>query len=205
MSQEYLPIDKSVPAGDTGGTLADKLNNGRDALLTTHSGNTEPPYKKAGTPWLDTSATPWTLRMYDGADWIPLFQVNPATNLPVFASDATLASTVSTLSALVTAFNSSPQITGVLERPTAKSYVVVLKARFAFKITSVTTICGFGTATLTVTVDGVAIDGSANSVSTSEQSQAHDQSVSIGQDVAIVISGITNCLDLAFSIEITRS
>jgi hypothetical protein len=143
--------------------------------------------------------------MYDGADWIALFQVNPATNLPVFASDATLASVVSTLSSLVTAFNSSAQITGVLERPTAKSYVVMLKARFAFKITNVTTVCSFGTATLTVTVDGAGIDGTANSVSTSEQSRAHDQSVSTGQDVAIVISSITNCLDLAFSIEITRS
>ena len=93
----------------------------------------------------------------------------------------------------------------MIERPAAKSYIVLLKARSAFTITSVTTKCGFGTATLAVTVDGAAIDGSANAVSTTEQSQAHEQAVAAGQDIAVVVSGITNCLDLAFSIDLTRS
>lgn len=64
----------------TSGTLSglsaiQTLNNSFDALVTKNSGATAPANTQSGTPelgqdWLDTSTTPYTWRMFDGAAWV---------------------------------------------------------------------------------------------------------------------------------------
>ena len=68
---------------------------------------------------------------------------------------------------------------------TARDYPMVLKAPFPFRIREVTSKCASGTATATVKIDTVALGGTANSVSSSEQSQTHSSAnyVAAGADV----------------------
>jgi hypothetical protein len=70
-----------------------------------------------------------------------------------------------------------------------KAYTFI-KWPFAWTIDSVTTKCTTGTCTVTVSIDGVSLGGAANSVSTSEVTQAHTtaNAVAVGQDIAITIS-----------------
>lgn len=79
MSQyDFGTID---PAETSGAELATILGQWRDALESTHSSATEPSYKQAGIFWVDISAAPtWTLKMYDGAQWIPFFDINTTSN-----------------------------------------------------------------------------------------------------------------------------
>lgn len=73
---------------------------------------------------------------------------------------------------------------------TARDYPIVLKATYPFRIDEVTSKCVSGTATATVKIDTVALGGTANSVSSSEQSQAHSSanSVPAGADVIVTLT-----------------
>jgi len=68
------------PNTKSGTQLATDLNSWRDAMHTMHSGTSRPTYAKAGTLWLDTTATPWLLKQYDGVDDIVIGEVNSSTN-----------------------------------------------------------------------------------------------------------------------------
>lgn len=52
----------------------------RNALHTSHSGSSRPSYAQAGMIWLDTSTTPWLVKMFDGSDDITLGRVNATNN-----------------------------------------------------------------------------------------------------------------------------
>lgn len=56
-------------------------NDAKKALLNHHKGSTAPSYREAGMIWLDDTATPWVLKIYDGNDWILLGDVNATSNL----------------------------------------------------------------------------------------------------------------------------
>lgn len=79
------------------------------------------------------------------------------------------------------------------EYPEAKDYKVVVKAPVARTITSVTTVSTAGTATVTVKINSTALGGTANSVSTSEQTQAHssDHEVAADDDIVITFSSVS--------------
>jgi hypothetical protein len=66
------------------------LNNALAALSSLSSGSTTPTTPTTNQLWLDTSATPFILKFFDGADWISLLTINTSTNLavPVLANDA---------------------------------------------------------------------------------------------------------------------
>lgn len=83
----------------------------------------------------------------------------------------------------------------LIEAPEDKTYAVIQKAPQAFTITEVTTRCSAGTATVRVTINGTNLGGSANSASTTEQSQAHStaNAVAAGDTVAIVVSSTSSC------------
>jgi hypothetical protein len=83
----------------------------------------------------------------------------------------------------------------LIETPDDKSYVVIQKAAYAFTITEVTTKSTAGTCTVTVKINGVALGGTANSASTTEQSQAHStaNAVAAGDTVEIVVSSNSSC------------
>ena len=60
----------------------------RDALHTMHSGSSRPSYAVAGIMWLDTTTTPWVVKVFDGADDISIGTVNATTNLFAAANAA---------------------------------------------------------------------------------------------------------------------
>jgi hypothetical protein len=67
-------------SGLSGLEYRDDDNDGKRALLNHHKGAAAPAYAEAGVLWLDDSATPWILKIYDGADWLSLFSANAGTN-----------------------------------------------------------------------------------------------------------------------------
>jgi hypothetical protein len=69
-----------IGSGKTGLEYRNGDNDGKRALLNHHKGSSAPSYAEAGTLWLDDSATPWKLKMHDGADWIVLLAVNASGN-----------------------------------------------------------------------------------------------------------------------------
>jgi hypothetical protein len=71
-----------------------------------------------------------------------------------------------------------------------KDYRVVINSALARTITGVTTRSSAGTCTLTVKVNTTALGGTANSVSTSEQTQSHSSAnaVAVGDDIVLTVS-----------------
>lgn len=70
----------TIGADQSGVDYRAQDNDGKKALLNHHKGGSAPGYAEAGMIWLDDAATPWALRIYDGADWIKLGEVNATTN-----------------------------------------------------------------------------------------------------------------------------
>jgi hypothetical protein len=96
---------------------------------------------------------------------------------------------------------------GVIEYPQAKDYLVLINEIRGFTINSVTTKSRTGTCTVTVKIDGVALGGTANSVTTSESTQAHTSAniVPAGGDVTITVSAVSSVEDVSISMSITES
>jgi len=70
----------TIGANKSGVQYRTEDNDGKKALLNHHKGSTAPAYAEAGIVWLDDTATPWILKIYDGADWITIASVNASTN-----------------------------------------------------------------------------------------------------------------------------
>jgi len=78
MSQyDFGTIDPSTKSGIG---LASDLNSWRTALHSLHSGTSRPSYAVAGTIWIDTTAAPWSLKIYDGSDDIAIGTVDATAN-----------------------------------------------------------------------------------------------------------------------------
>lgn len=97
-------------------------------------------------------------------------------------------------------------IAGVIEAPDNQSYTLVLKAPHGGTITETTTKCLSGTCTMTFKVNTTALGGTANSVSSSEQSQAHGSSntFAAGDDIVVTVSSNSSCVDASFTIKYSR-
>jgi len=82
------------PATTSGTILAQVMNSWRDALHSAHKGPSAPTYKVAGMMWMNDTANPWVLSIYDGANWLPLLSINPTTHAITWAfmdADGTMA------------------------------------------------------------------------------------------------------------------
>lgn len=77
MSQNIVDFSGN-PTG--AGLMDDYLDKDQQNVLTSNSGIRRPSYAVAGTKWLDMSATPWLLKMYDGTNDIVIGTVNPSTH-----------------------------------------------------------------------------------------------------------------------------
>lgn len=86
------------------------------------------------------------------------------------------------------------------------TYYLALNTPFAMEITEVTTDCDTGTCAATVKINGVSLGGTANSVSTTETTQAHttDNQAVAGDDVTLVISSNSGCEGLRLSMVFKR-
>lgn len=86
-------------------------------------------------------------------------------------------------------------------------YRVFLKMPHGGTITETTTRSTAGTATATFKVNTTALGGTANSVSTSEQSQSHSSTNTFAadDDIVITISSNSGCENMSFMIKYTRT
>ncbi|PPD07134.1 MAG: hypothetical protein CTY28_10150 [Hyphomicrobium sp.] len=82
---------------------------------------------------------------------------------------------------------------------------VIINSPIAFTINSVTTKSSAGTATLTVKIGSTALGGTANSVSTSEQTQAHSSAnaVAVGDDVTFTFSSVSGAENVSVMLSCT--
>jgi hypothetical protein len=78
----------------------------------------------------------------------------------------------------------------LIEFPDDKDYRVVVNSALARTITGVTTRSSTGTCTLTVKINTTALGGTANSVSSTESTQAHTSAnaVAVGDDIVFTVS-----------------
>jgi hypothetical protein len=95
---------------------------------------------------------------------------------------------------------------GLITAPSDKSYTLVLKSPHAGTITETTTKSVSGTCTATFKVNTTALGGTANSVSSAEQSQAHSSTntFAAGDDIVLTVSSNSSCADMAFTVKYTR-
>lgn len=98
-------------------------------------------------------------------------------------------------------------IAGYINYPEAKDYRIALNLPYGGVITSVTTRSEAGTATLTGKINTTALGGTANSVSTSEQTQSHAsaRTFAAGDDIVITLSSLSACTGISFLIKYTRT
>jgi hypothetical protein len=96
---------------------------------------------------------------------------------------------------------------GFIETPDDRDYTIILNTRFAGEITQVTTQSESGTCTMAVEINGTPLGGTANSVSTSEQSQNHASTNDFvaGDNVGLAVSSNSSCEGLSFSIRWRRA
>lgn len=99
------------------------------------------------------------------------------------------------------------QIPGLFDFVSDGTYKLCVKMRHPGAITSITTICESGSCTATFKINNSALGGTANSVSTSEQSQPHSTSNTFvaGDDISVTISSTSACRKLSFNIYYTRT
>ena len=76
MSQAPLSIGANKP----GLTYRQEDTLRARAIATHHAGAAAPAYTETHIAWMDTSGTPWKLKIYDGADWITTGEFNAVTD-----------------------------------------------------------------------------------------------------------------------------
>lgn len=76
------------PNTKSGTALATDLNSWRDAVNSTHSGSTAPSYVTSSMLWSDTTSANFELKMYDGAQWIPVAVLDATNNVARVAVDS---------------------------------------------------------------------------------------------------------------------
>lgn len=98
-------------------------------------------------------------------------------------------------------------ISGHIETPDDKTYYLVNDVPYAGYIDSVTTQATSGTCTATVEINGTPLGGTANSVSSSEQTQSHVSSNTfVASDViTLVVSSNASTADMRFTLNIVRT
>jgi hypothetical protein len=98
-------------------------------------------------------------------------------------------------------------IGGIIETPADGDYMLVVKMPYAGTINETVTKSASGTCTATFKVNTTALGGTANSVSSAEQSQTHSSSntFAAGDDIQVTISSNSACSKMSFSIKVTRS
>ncbi len=86
-------------------------------------------------------------------------------------------------------------------------YTIIVNCSFAGTITETTTDCVSGTGTATFKINTTALGGTANSVSSTEQSQAHASSnaFSAGDNIVITMSSTSSLVDMSVKIKYTRT
>jgi hypothetical protein len=87
------------------------------------------------------------------------------------------------------------------------TYILKLKIPYAGTITETTSICSSGTATAQFKINSTNLGGTANSVSSSEQSQSHASAntFSSGDDIVVEITSASSLENMTLSVTFTRT
>lgn len=98
-------------------------------------------------------------------------------------------------------------ISGLIQKPAAQDYMIVIKAPYAGTIKNTITKCVSGTATFTFKINSTALGGTANAVSSTESDQAHSTSnaFAAGDDIVITVSSVSSCVGASFTIALERA
>lgn len=88
---------------------------------------------------------------------------------------------------------------------TNKGYKLIVNSPVGATITAMTTICESGTCTLTGSINATPLGGTANSVSTSEQTQSHSSAnvMAAGDDFTLTISSVSSLVGMTVTVAIT--
>jgi hypothetical protein len=94
-----------------------------------------------------------------------------------------------------------------IESPADKDYRLLVNIPFGFTISDITTRSASGTCTATFKINTTALGGTANSVSSSEQTQAHASAnvLVAGDDLVMTISSNSACADMSVMIKYRKS
>lgn len=94
-----------------------------------------------------------------------------------------------------------------IEYPENKDYRIIVASKYARTINEITTVCSTGTATVTGKINSTNLGGTANSASTTEQTQTHSSanSVAVGDDIVLTISAVSSIKNLSINIKATRT
>ena len=144
-----------------------------------------------------------------GTKWVlacPISITQPSAFALTLLDDASASAARTTLAAAA-ASQTTEQISGFIANPANKDYRLVVKAAHGGTITEVTTRSASGTCTATFKVNSTALGGTANSVSSSEQSQSHasTNTFAADDDIVLTISSNSTCTDMSFTIKYTRT
>jgi hypothetical protein len=95
----------------------------------------------------------------------------------------------------------------LIEFPDNKDYRVVVNSALARTITGVTTRSSSGTCTLTVKINTTALGGTANSVTSTESTQAHTSAnaVAVGDDIVFTVSANSSAENVSVTLTGTFS
>lgn len=108
----------------------------------------------------------------------------------------------------VTATNLVEALPGMIEVPTAKTYILDQSAAYAYTINTLIVATASGTCTAAVKINGTNVTGiSAVSVSSTPATGTASaaNSVAIGDKVTLVLSSISSAADLSFTLKVTRA
>lgn len=141
-------------------------------------------------------------RDVDGSAWTT-FATLTANNTPTF--DLAAATTKGGAGiAIVTQLETGQWLIPFLDDG---DYRVVINIPYGLTITSCTSRCTTGTATATFKINTTALGGTANAVSTSEQTQSHSSAnvMVAGDDLVITVSSSATCENASLSFSATRT
>jgi len=122
-------------------------------------------------------------------------------------ADVTDATNVAAAGAVMNTDAITDFISGLIPAPADQDYKLIVKAPYAGTITETTTISTTGTCTATFKINTTALGGTANSVSTTEQSQAHASANAFiaGDDIVLTVSSNASCENMSFTIKFTKT
>lgn len=191
MAQQTINIGSS-PNDGTGDTIrdgGDKINDNFTELYTNK-------LDKAGGTM--TAALIVPDEAYDATAWNGSLEV-PTKNA--------VRDKIETMGGGAATSQPGEQISGFIATPADKSYTIALKMAHGGTITETTTKSASGTCTATWKINSTALGGTANSVSSAEQSQAHASNnvFSAGDDIVLTVSANATCADMSFTIKYTRT
>lgn len=95
-------------------------------------------------------------------------------------------------------------ISGLIMFPEDTDYRLIVNIPSGKVIESTTTKSGSGTCTATFKINSTALGGTANSVSTTEQTQSHssENEMAEGDDLVLTVSSNSSCEKLSFTVKL---